>query len=172
MEDLPFDQMRALILSAVATGNDSRSPSPFLHASRSLKKTLWIFGERRSLYSHWLVRFPKTKDCIDFEEGAQRRRWFSEENSDTSLLADYVRKCRSYTEKDSELVYMRRPDLEDVEWWDELTKTWQHCLNSAKSQLWMSQLVSDKICRDRSAQAFLQSGSASTEVSPFKLAAL
>ena len=173
MADLEFAEMRALLLSAVAKGNDPRSPSPFLHATSVLRKALWIFGERRELYSHWLVRFPKSrKGCIDFEDAAMRGKWFSEHNNDTSLLEEYVQKCRAYTEKDSELVYLIRPNLEDIQWWDESTKEWQHCLHSAKSQHWMSLLVADKISGGHSADAFLQSGSASSEVSLFNLAAL
>ena len=161
LDTLSFAEQRVRMLTAVATGNNLRSPSPFLHASGSLRKTLRIFGERRSLYSHWLVRFPKTKDCIDFGDGAQRRKWFSDAGGDSSLLAVYVRRCRSYTEKDSELVYLRCPDLADVEWWDEATKTWQDCLASAKSQWWMTFLGGggNQIC----CNTFSQSGPASSE---------
>lgn len=169
MRDLPDAELRVLILSAIGTGNQASSPSPFLHATRSLKKALWIFSERRALYSHWLVRWPKwgkDSDCLDFEEPAVRHRWLSEAYSDNVLLRNYLDKARAYTEKDSELLYFRRPDLGDVEWWDEENKSWVDSLLSAKSQWWMTQLVAGMAKREDAPDSVsLQWHSAKTEAS-------
>ena len=169
MKDLPEPQLRVLILSAIGTGNQASTPSPFLHATRSLKKAVWIFSERRALYSNWLVRWPKwgeDSDCLDFEKSAVRYKWLSEADSDNSLLRNYMDKARAYTEKDSELLYFRRPDLGDVQWWDEEGKSWEDCLLSAKSQWWMTNLVSGLTQRqDTSISASLQWHSTMTEAS-------
>jgi hypothetical protein len=146
MADLGFEEKRALVLHSIARGNHWDKSSPFLHATRLLKTATWIFSERRQLYSHWLVRWPKYKDdedCLDFEKPAVRKKWLAECDSDTNLLSSYLVKCRNYTEKDSELIYFRRPDLSDIDWWDEESRSWQNCLNSAKSQEWMRLLVID-----------------------------
>jgi hypothetical protein len=169
-EHLPRAEMRALLLSAVAIGNNPKRPSPFLHATRVLRKALSIFGERRQLYSHWLVRWPySAEDSIDFENIGMRNKWFGEDDSDSSLLQEYRHKCLSYTEKDSEQVYLRRPALENIEWWDEDSKSWHNCLATALSQKWMSFLASDKV-GERQASEVLQaaSSSSSCEVSPFQ----
>jgi hypothetical protein len=120
--------------------------SPFLHATRSLKKVFMIFGERRHLYSHFLVRWPRSMpdvEMADFEDIATRQRWFSESEQDSALLENCVRACRNYTEKDSEIVYFQRPSLEDVEWWDAVGKVWRGCMDgSAKSQEWLTKVAS------------------------------
>ena len=67
--DLSRKQLRAMLLSAVACGNDPQMPSPFVHASSSLKAVRGILGERRWRYSNWLTRFPKSctgGNMIDF----------------------------------------------------------------------------------------------------------
>ena len=170
-DDLGFKETRALLLSAVARGNSDKHTSPFLHATRSLKRALWIFQERRHLYSHWLVRWPRQVlegKCADFQDIAQRSKWLHEDDSDTSLLAEYVQRCRAYTEKDSEIVCFCRPGLEDIDWWDDARKTWHNCLSSATSQEWMSKLVAKHVSSGLAAGAEMQGGASCSEVSPFR----
>lgn len=141
---MTFQEQRALLVTAVATGNNPARPSPFLHASRSLRKVLLIWGERRHLYSNFLVRWPrKMEDVVaaDFENIGTRQRWFHESDSDSALLADCVSRCHNYTEKDSEIVYFSRPRLEKVQWWDAVGKVWRGCMDdSAISQAWRAKL--------------------------------
>jgi len=144
LSDMPFLEQRAIVLSAISQGNLPRFPSPFLHATRSLRRCWFIFCERRSLYSHWIVRWPKSKDCLDFEAPGIKNKYFAERDGDTSLIAALATKCLSYTAKDSEVVYMHRPDMSEVDWWDETTMSWHNCLDSAKSQQWMGMLASKK----------------------------
>ena len=59
--ELSKKQLRGMVLAAVANGNDPQMPSPFLHATDSIAVIRQLLGERRWLYSNWLVRWPK--DC-------------------------------------------------------------------------------------------------------------
>lgn len=142
---LSFMETRALVVTAVATGNDPARPSCFLHATRKLRKALLIFGERGHLYSHFLVRWPKQLVGVtmaDFERLGERQKWFFEHDEDSAYLAECVRLCRNYTEKDSEIVYFDRPAQHLVEWWDEDGKTWRGSAdNSAQSQFWRKKLT-------------------------------
>jgi hypothetical protein len=62
-----FLEQRALLLHAIAHGNAEDTPSCFLHISGSLNKALKIFQERETLYSSWLVRWPK--ELVGVEKG-------------------------------------------------------------------------------------------------------
>ena len=62
LRDLTRPQLRAMILAAVACGNDPQMTSAFLHASTSLVAMRRLMGERRWLYSHWLCRWRQ--DCV------------------------------------------------------------------------------------------------------------
>lgn len=138
---LDFLEKRALLVTAVATGNNPQKPSPFLHATRNLRKALLIHSERRHLYSNFLVRWPRklpNVEMVDFQEKGQPQRWLFERDEDSALVAEAVFTTRAYTEKDSEIVYFGQPPSELVEWWDEEHLTWRGCLDgSAQSQYWV-----------------------------------
>jgi hypothetical protein len=79
MAGMTFLEKRALLVTAVATGNDLARTSPFLHASRSLKRVLMLWSERRHLYGNFVVRWPRKiadVEMADFEAIASRQRWF------------------------------------------------------------------------------------------------
>ena len=148
LADLSFAEMRLLVLTSIANGNAAGKQSPFLHATSSLKRCVWIQRERNDLYSHWLVRWrrdavPKEM-VIDFTQFAVRQKWLQEQDDDSALVRKYCDLAYNYTAKDSELLYLARPDLGDIEWWDEEGNQWVPALNSAKSQDWMHKLATDK----------------------------
>ena len=123
---LSFAEKRALLISACATGNEQ--PSPFLHTTSSLSRSMLMFGERRRLYSNWLVRWPlgeaSLKDVeIDFTLQSSKI-WLNDENGDTDLMMDHLQFCRRFVEKDSEVVFMARPASDLVEWWDCVKRKW------------------------------------------------
>ena len=62
LRDLTKKQLRAMVLAAVAHGNDPQMTSPFLHVSASLVAVRKLIGERRWLYSNWFVRWRR--DCV------------------------------------------------------------------------------------------------------------
>ena len=144
---LSFEEQRALMIPSIANGNKPDTPSHLLHASGSLNKALKIFQEREPLYSNWLVRWPKDLagvESVSFERNEQRIRWFTERPKDTPVLIDLCKLCIDFTIKDSELVYFAKPNLNDVEWWDEFELKWHYCQSDmgdpAQSQFWVKQL--------------------------------
>ena len=127
-EAMPFRDRRALLVSAIALGNDPEHTSIFLHTSQTVPKVLNVFGERRKLYSHWLVRWPRAipgVPCADFSLAKDRQRWLAELDGDSDLIVDCLKQCRNYMMKDAELVYFAHPGLHNVEWWDEENCCWQ-----------------------------------------------
>jgi hypothetical protein len=114
-----FLEQRALLLHAIAHGNAEDTPSCFLHISGSLHKALKIFQERGTLYSSWLVRWPKELvgvEKVSFEAHTNRAKWFSERPHDTDSVIEQCKRCIDYTEKDREIVYFDRPCLDVIEW--------------------------------------------------------
>ena len=124
---LSHSEMRGMLVVAIAYGNEPGESSPFLHTTASLKKAIRIVQERKSLYSHWLTRWKKNcvEERVDFETSADKQKWLSENDSDSELLRQAVMTCRSYVQKDSEIVYMRHPGDSNIEWWDEVHKQWR-----------------------------------------------
>ena len=127
--ELTPKQLRGCVLSAVAMGNDRQHTSPLLHATTSIAVIIKMLGERRWLYSNWLVRWPQ--DCggkpahIDFQD-YKRGGWIlADSDDDTDLLQECVQKARGYVAKDRELVYLTSIPLKDIDWWCEETKQWQ-----------------------------------------------
>ena len=57
-------ELRALLVTGIARGNDPKLPSRCLHASSSMKAIRRLLGERPWLYSNWLVRWPKVTEGI------------------------------------------------------------------------------------------------------------
>ena len=121
-----FAEKRSLMATGIAMGNET--PSSFLHATTSLTKVMLVFGERRTLYSHWLVRWPKDipgVECANFaDKAADRQRWLSEVDGDTALIERCIKTARSYVQKDKEIVFLQHPGQSNVGWWDADTKTW------------------------------------------------
>ena len=147
MFDFDFDQMRLLVLSSIANGNAPGQTSHFLHATASLKICTHIHRERQDLYSNWLVRWPASQvDCsnvLDFTKHGVRQKFFTEQDDDSKLIKQYCDLAFRYTSKDSEILYLARPPLEAIEWWDEEGNEWVPALNAAKSQVWMRKLTAD-----------------------------
>ena len=127
--ELTPKQLRGMVLSAVAMGNDPQHPSPLLHATDSIAVIIKMLGERRWLYSNWLVRWPQ--DCggkpghIDFQDHKRGGWILAESDDDTDLLRECVQKARGYVAKDRELVYLTSIPLKEIDWWCEETKQWQ-----------------------------------------------
>ena len=120
------DAIRALMLQAVATGN--QKDSCFLHSTSSLKKVILLSQERRHLYCNWLVRWPRKSTgakVADFDEAVDRHKWLSESQDDSRMLQEWLRTCRSYVLKDSEQVWMQHPGTDNVEWWDQKNRMWK-----------------------------------------------
>ena len=113
--------------TGIAMGNEQ--PSSFLHASTSLTKVLLVFGERRTLYSHWLVRWPKEIAGVEVanfaDKAADRQRWLAEVDGDSELIERCIKTARSYVQKDKEIVSVQHPGQNNVEWWDAETNTWR-----------------------------------------------
>ena len=129
---LSQQKLRALVLTAVAFGNEDKWTSQFLHGTCALSTVLRIFGERRKLYSHWLVRWPrfctsgdKPAMMIDFETNVDKKKWLSEHDNDSALLEEAVKIARSYVQKDKEVVYLQRPDEHLIQVWDEESLLWR-----------------------------------------------
>ena len=122
--DLVHSEMPVMLVMAIAHGNEEHEQSPFLHTTASLKKAIRIVQERKSLYSNWLTRWKKNcvEERVDFETGADRQKWLSENDNDSELVRQAVMTCRGYVQKDSEIVYMRHPGDRNIEWWDEKQK--------------------------------------------------
>jgi len=127
--ELTPKQLRGMVLSAVAMGNDPQHPSPFLHATDSIAVIRKLLGERRWLYSNWLVRWRQ--DCggkpghINFQDDKEWGWILADSDDDTDLLQECVQKARGYVAKDRELVYLTSIPLKDIDWWCEETKQWQ-----------------------------------------------
>ena len=66
---LEYAELRTLLVTAIAHGNNPEQASDFLHATGSLTQAIRIKQERRYLYSNWLVRWRRDSvdDRIDFE---------------------------------------------------------------------------------------------------------
>ena len=148
MDDFSFEELRLLVLTSIANGNAAGKMSPFLHATTSIKTCTWIHRERQELYSNWLVRWPKAavdySNVIDFTNAGVRARFFAEQDTDSSLVRKYIDCAYAYTAKDDELLYLVRPPLDKVDWWDEEGKEWVSALHAAKSHEWMRKLCADK----------------------------
>ena len=128
IHDLTRPQLRGMILSAVAKGNDPQMPSPFLHASTSIAVIRQLLGERRWLYSNWLVRWPK--DCVgparvDFQCKTEWGWVLEEWDTDTDYLQECLQKARGYATKDRELVYLTSIPVKEIDWWCERTNQWR-----------------------------------------------
>ena len=125
------DELRVLVLDAVACGNSRQKPSPFLHTTTKLTKARALRHERSSLYSNWLVRFPRRIDgvkTLDLTQPAQCRHIVDETVGDSPLIRDMCAQVRAYSQKDSEVVVFHPVPLEMVEWWCELSGTWEPAL--------------------------------------------
>jgi len=127
LSNASFSELRALLVSAIAMGNQQAHTSVFLHSTSSLGKIQKILDERRSLYTNWLVRWPmhlKNVDKADFETRGDRLKWLSEEMTDSKLLDNCVQTARGYVDKDSEVVFFQHPGQRNVEWWNEEERLW------------------------------------------------
>ena len=125
--DIADDEFRALLVTAIAHGNDLQGASPFLHTTANLSKAIRIVQERRPLYSNWLCRWKKTctEHRIDFCDKKDQQKWLSEHDDDNELIRDAVKSCRSYVQKYAEVVYLRHLGDANVTWWDEFHKKWR-----------------------------------------------
>ena len=113
--------------TGIALGNEQ--PSSFLHASTSLTKVLLVFGERSTLYSHWLVRWPKVLPGVEVanfaDKAADRDRWLSEIDGDSELIERCIKTARSYVQREKEIVFLQHPGQNNVEWWGAEASTWR-----------------------------------------------
>lgn len=81
-KNLPHSELRALLLEAVANGNQQRRTSPFLHFTRSLGAAISLIQERAYLYSNWIVRIP-TRDLegvVDISTTEMQKNWFYQDD--------------------------------------------------------------------------------------------
>ena len=125
--DISHAEMRVMLVTAIAHGNDEHETSLFLHTTTSLTKAIRLLQERKLLYSNWLTRWKK--DCVeqrvDFDNKPEKYKWLSEDDNDNEYVRQAVKTSRRYVEKDSEVVYMRHPGDRNIEWWDEVQKQWR-----------------------------------------------
>jgi hypothetical protein len=149
-------ELRVLVVLAVAHGNQPGMESSFLHSTGSLTKCVKIRTERRHLYSNWLVRWPRecVDERIDFDRKKDKYKWLQHEDPDSSLVEECLKICRSYVQKDSEVVYLRHPGMNNIQWWDEPNATWRKAtdipnsfVHAATSQKWVRTVSEER--RDR-----------------------
>ena len=92
--ELSKKQLRAMVLAAVAMGNDPQMPSALLHATGSIPVIRKLLGERRWLYSNWLVRWPKVLHDVPYIEFGDKKLytnwWLDDWDSDTEFLQDHM----------------------------------------------------------------------------------
>ncbi len=134
IKDLTKKQLRAMVLAAVAHGNDRQMTSSFLHASTSLVAVRKLLSERRWLYSNWFVRWRR--DCvgdahINFSDKLAWGWLLAESDDDTDFLNECLQKARGYTEKDKELAYSTSIPLKEIDWWCERTNQWRNAEETA-----------------------------------------
>lgn len=113
-------------MEAVAFGNSK--DSLLLHGTLALNRVLKIMGERRHLYTNWLVRWDldvNRDSVIDLSNLDAQQEWLRDEDGDTDLVIEWLQWCRKFATKDAEVVQLRKPPWQHVQWWDEDTKTWQ-----------------------------------------------
>ena len=135
-------ELRAILLPAVAYGNDKRRTSPFLHCTVSVAKAKAIMEERRQLYSNWLVRFPANCAAhIDLSNIEAQRKFLNEEPTDTTFLELALKEVRNYPTKDKECVYLELPPISEIEWWNEAEGEWS---SVADAQVWYARRIGDK----------------------------
>ena len=101
--ELTPKQLRGMVLSAVAMGNDPQHTSPLLHATDSIAVIIKMLGERRWLYSNWLVRWHRgcggKPACIDFRDHTEWGWILVESVDDTDFLRECLQKARGYATK-------------------------------------------------------------------------
>ena len=132
LRDLTKKQLRAMVLAAVAHGNDPQMTSSFLHASTSLVAVRKLIGERRWLYSNWFVRWRR--GCEPHINFGDKPAWgwvLDEWDCDTDFLHECLQKARGYTEKDRELAYLTSIPLKEIDWWCERTNQWRNAEETA-----------------------------------------
>ena len=127
-------ELRALLLPAVAFGNSAGKESPFLHCTMTVVKALAIMSERRQLYSNWLVRWPIDAAAhIKLSHLAAQRKYLFEDPNDSEFLASCLGEVRAYSLKDKEVVVTENPPEESVQWWDEQDRKWR---SVAEARAW------------------------------------
>ncbi len=127
-ESMTEDELRGPMIHAIAWGNDPARPSEFLHCTRSLARAKVVWSERRALYSTTVVRFPR--DAVpealvfDFSHPNRRREAvLGEKRGDTQWVEESLQRIRAYVSK--EVVLLRRPASERVEWWGIHSCSWR-----------------------------------------------
>ena len=133
---LPFQQLRSLLLPAIAFGNQPQHTSPFLHCTSRLSTCWKIFSERRALYSNWMIRItrPLLKGVGAIELGGDNgKKYLQDFDGDTALLEHCCQLGRQYAMKDREVVLLAKPAPDAVEYWDEQERAWRS-VEHAKSK--------------------------------------
>ena len=86
---------------------------------------------RRALYQPVIVRFPGSAvlraELLDFSQATTERYEMLEQDEqyDPPALQKALTRCRRFVTKDKELVFLRRPASEHVEWWDIRSCFWR-----------------------------------------------
>ena len=88
-----------------------------------------IFGERRQLYSNYLVRIDREKltgvGIIDLAPSKNGKKYLSDFDDDTAFLTQCAELARTYAMKDREVILLSRPKLDAIEYWDEEGQCWR-----------------------------------------------
>ena len=126
---LEFKELRSVLLPAIAFGNQKQHTSPFLHTTVGVGVAWRIFGERRQLYSNYLVRIDREKltgiGIIDLAPNKNGKKYLSDFDDDTGFLKQCAELARTYAVKDREVILLSRPKFEAIEYWDEEGKCWR-----------------------------------------------
>ncbi len=128
LELLDSEELRALLLEAVAFGNDPDRPGVFLHATTKLSTARRIRQERSSLYSNWVVRWPAVQEgvrVIDLKNSREGRGLLEDTAGDSHFLHECVKQARAFATKDSEVVLVNSPNKDTVERWGEYSRRWR-----------------------------------------------
>ena len=131
--ETPWKEQRLAVLEALAYGNSTKRPSPFIHATTSLAKAVAIQQERGHLYSDVMVRFRP--NCVGpghwlgYTHDELRNSIVEEMRTDDPDTVEMVKRIRGFMTKDEEVIVKQRPDLKDVEFWNGDAQCWSPALS-------------------------------------------
>jgi hypothetical protein len=111
--DLSAAELREVIVGSVANGNQSGFPNQFISCSTDRVKVWNIALERSHLYNGHCVRIDLKQmnqtHIIDLSTTEAQRSWLCEVPADSEDFLEEVRKCRTYSAKDKEVLLLVQP---------------------------------------------------------------
>ena len=117
LASLCHQDLRREVLLAIATGN--KTPSPFLHVTTDLNVARRIMQERASLYNGMVVRFPTSaisaQHTICICSDKARKQFLNQNDGDSEEVISHLYMARKFTQKDKEVLLLKRPSQELIE---------------------------------------------------------